>query len=50
MARADGTGSPQQILVAPLGYEVTGKRDVQPSLPRGTASVVDKTSIWEYWD
>lgn len=50
MARADGTGSPQQILIAPLGYQVTGKQDVQPSLPRGTASVVDKTSTWEYWD
>lgn len=40
MARADGTGSPQQILIALLG-----NRDVQPGLPRGTASVVDKKKV-----
>lgn len=51
MARADGTSSPQQILIALLGYPGTGNRDVQPSLPRGTAFVgFNKTSIWEHWD
>lgn len=46
MAHDDGTGSPQQILIALLG-----NRDVQPSPPRGTASVGDnKTSTWQYWD
>lgn len=49
MARADG--SPQEILIALLGYHGPGNRDVQPSLPRGTASVVgNKTSTWEYWN
>jgi len=51
IARAAGIGGSQQVLGALLGYHIAGNRDIQPGLPRSTASAVaTKRSVQGHHD